>query len=308
MLLMRFLVFAAAAKHLNTTRAAEELGISQPAVRQHLRLLEETYHAKLYRRKGRGITLTEAGTDFLRRVTPILSSVEKFNQIFRPVTKTPKVRPLTVGVSYGPSVSLLPSILTRLKKRNPPLRFALKTSSSTAIERLVLNGKVEIAVVSRPAHRRLVSEPFCKAKLVVFAPKHHPFARKAAVKLTDFLQARLVLRRGNDRRSPSSRLVALLRSRGLNPRVAMRSDSIEAVKNAVTRKMGVGILYEDVVAPDVRNGQFQVLKVSGLKRMEGQSYIIYPKGALSESAQAFLSLLRKYRRQPSPLSSNGGNG
>ena len=75
----------------------------------------------------------------------------------------------------------------------------------------------------------------------------------------------------------------------------MECDSPEAVKTAVAREMGVEILYKDVIAESIRQGEFRSLKLpSGT--MNGKSFIVYHKTRpLSGTALEFLKLLRKYR-------------
>ena len=75
----------------------------------------------------------------------------------------------------------------------------------------------------------------------------------------------------------------------------MRCDSPEAIKTAVSKKLGVGILYEDAVKECLAGGVFKKLRISGLS-MEGNSYIVYYKQRpLSSNAEVFLNLLRQWR-------------
>jgi len=70
------MAFAAAARHMNLTKASEELRISQPSMSRHLRILEEECQVKLYCSVGSGGELTEAGREFLCDVQGILSQLE----------------------------------------------------------------------------------------------------------------------------------------------------------------------------------------------------------------------------------------
>lgn len=68
MLNFRAKTFLCACKHMNFTNAAAELGISQPAVSQHIRRLEEDYGVKLFRYEGKKLCLTDEGKVVLAAV------------------------------------------------------------------------------------------------------------------------------------------------------------------------------------------------------------------------------------------------
>ncbi len=74
--------FAAAAKYLCVSKAARELGVSQPWVSQRLKLLQAYVGGELYRRMGNGIELTENGQLFLQHVAPILDQFAQLNEDF----------------------------------------------------------------------------------------------------------------------------------------------------------------------------------------------------------------------------------
>ena len=148
MSLNQFMVFAAVAKHRSVSRGAEELYISQPSVTQQLKLLEENYNVKLYKRSGRGIELTEAGRVFLRGVNAMLKQHEKLKQTLNTTFPAIKADSFTVGGTYSPSLSLLPSLLVIFKKRHPQRQLTLRIDNWQNIERLVLKSEVDIAVFS----------------------------------------------------------------------------------------------------------------------------------------------------------------
>jgi len=73
----------------------------------------------------------------------------------------------------------------------------------------------------------------------------------------------------------------------------MHCETAEAVKAAVKRRMGFGILYRDLVQADIQRGDLRIIRVPGLE-MHTDSFIIYPKQKpLSSDAKDFLALLRE---------------
>ena len=96
-------------------------------------------------------------------------------------------------------------------------------------------------------------------------------------------------------------LLRQMREQGQKPRVLMRCDSPEAIKTAVSRKLGVGILYEDFVKDGLTRGVFKRVSIPGLPA-EAQIYVVYNKTRpLSASAAAFLNVIQKHCRTPHQL-------
>jgi DNA-binding transcriptional LysR family regulator len=90
MTLHQLKIFAAAAKHLNMTKASLELHISQSSISQQLKLLEEECEVKLYNKIGRGIELTEKGRLLLIDIEPILHQIKKLKEKYNGYEKNVK--------------------------------------------------------------------------------------------------------------------------------------------------------------------------------------------------------------------------
>ena len=303
MILNQVRIFAAVAKHLNLSQTSRELRMSQPGVTQHLKLLEKEYGAKLYHRNGRGIELTEEGHQFLRDSEPFLLQADRLEGRLKDRPLEKEVGSLTVGGSHGPSASFLPSLVAVFKESHPRTHLIFRTNSSETIEQLVLNLEVEIALVANPFKSpRITVEPYRQERILAFASVEHPLARgRRKMTLEEFARAPLVLRQAKKGMGSVEKIVNRIEGRGFRPNITLRCESPEAVKAAVKKKMGLGILCQDIVAPDIKRGDFKIIKVPELD-MESHTFIIYHnERSLSSNAQDFLALLRRW-----PLKSRKG--
>ena len=291
-------IFAAVAKHQNLTRAAELLRVSQPAVSKGLKLLEEHLNTVLHRRNGHGIQLTDEGWRFLPQVDAFLKDRDRLAKNFITGRNHERSESFVIGASYGPSASLVPSIMAVFQKNYPHIQLDLRTDNREVIEKLLLKLEIEIAVVANKCKSPfIVIEPYRREKLELFVSASHSLAKKEGLTLSNVLQTPLVIKGSHRVQGRTRQILRELESRGYHPRIAACCDSPDAVKAAVKRKMGAGILYRDVIEPDVRKGDFKILKVSGLE-LHGESFIVYHKEReLTAHAQAFLMLLRKWRGQ-----------
>ena len=293
MTLHQFAVFVSVAKYSSLTKASAELQISQPSISQQLRQLEQSYGAKLYCRLSKGIEITAAGRSFLRQVTPILRLVAKLGNSAKAAPKNTLPKALIVGGTFSASAMLLPALLARLQQRHPEANFEFRTSRSWDLERWVLSGAVDLAVIAQCGHfDELISEPLRREKIVLFVPAKHRLAKLDKLKVSDLNGHSFIIRGGKNISGVAEKVIRHLRDRGLNIKIGLRCEDPTSVKAAVRQGMGVGIAFEETLKAEVKRGEFEVLNVPGLK-LTGESFVIYAKKTpLSPLAQEFLELLR----------------
>jgi DNA-binding transcriptional LysR family regulator len=291
----QFKIFIAVARHKNLTRASEELHITQPCISQQMRLLQEEYGSKLYERTAKGVELTEAGERFLTAVKPILDQVKSLKTSSAQYTPANEPERLVVGGTHSTSTYLVPSFLSHFKKINRRVEIDFRTNNGPEIERLILKQKIEIAITTRmPNSPRIMAEPLRRERLVPVISRHHRLARAQTISLRDLERTPFLIRAsGTLDGTTATRLKYLADENGINITIAIRFESAPAIKEAIHRNLGIGIVHEDVVRYDVRHGDFKIIDIPWLK-VEKQSYIIYLNDrALSKTATVFLELLRR---------------
>lgn len=136
-------IFRAVCEQKNVTRAAELLGMTQPAVSIAIRELESYYNAKLFDRIGRRIYLTEAGQALLGYADAILSQFDEATQVLRSGTSFMRCR-LGVNVSVGETI--LPDILDCLERRIPGIKVEIYIGNTRNIERRLSANEIDVAI------------------------------------------------------------------------------------------------------------------------------------------------------------------
>ncbi|HEV8344913.1 MAG TPA: LysR family transcriptional regulator [Candidatus Binatia bacterium] len=289
----QLMAFETVARQGSITKAAQLLRVSQPSVSKHLKNLEERYRVKLFERNGGAMELTDEGRTFLRHVNAILFHLEKLQEEVKRPADLSKSDPLKVAGSYAASAHLLPSLLARFERKHRETPIILRTGSTRSVKAMLLNSEVEVAVLNAsPVNPNLASEPFREEKLVMFAAPNHPLVRKKVLSLSELNKAPFVSTGGKGRASTTEQILKRFVDQGLKAKVAVRCATPEAVKAIVKNGIGVGILYNDVVTPEIRRKVFKRLELPGL-RLAGKSHIVYYKDRpLSPHAREFLALLR----------------
>jgi DNA-binding transcriptional LysR family regulator len=293
MFLDRIQLFVSVAKHQNLAKTAREMHVSASSVCQRLKSLENDFGLKLYRRTNTGIEVTEAGETLLAIASDVLNNFETLKAKFRHNVDAPE-RILKVGGTYNPSARHLPSALATFQKALPDTKITFLTSTKAEIEKSLHERQVDIAVIQSPSKSAdLVMEPFAVDSLIFFSHPRHPLAKKKSLNLLDLNHTAVVIREG---RGTTERFVEKLKSQGITLKVSLRCLSPEAVKAAVRRQMGVGILFHNLVEEELKRKEFKALKLRSPITPVGHSFIVYNKNQpLSSAANEFLAILRSMK-------------
>lgn len=292
-------IFDAIAKHLNISRAAKEIRISQPSLSKQLRSLEEECGLKFHKQViGRGIHLTEDGQEFWSSIQPILRQIEELKLRFGQKTRPPRC--LVVGATQGPSVSFVPDALKKFQENCPQVQPTLRTGDSRYVEQMLLKSEVEMAIVVYPSyHPRIVVEPLHRIQISAFISLKHPLAKKKKLNQDEILKAPFILKMGG-------KIADLIEQSGINLRIAMQCESIEGIKAAVESEMGIGLLYRENVEHGLRDGHFKALQLPWLDKLQFQWSVLYLRDApLSPNAQQFVKILKELvisRKPPTQFS------
>ena len=145
MLDFRTETFLCACRHMNFTKAAAELGITQPAVSQHIHYLEEYYRARLFSMNGKKLSLTEQGEHLQRALITIRDDEALLQKELREITLRSK--PLAVGATMTVGEYLLPLPLSRFIKAHPEKSLRLVLENTRKLRELLDSGDLDVAVV-----------------------------------------------------------------------------------------------------------------------------------------------------------------
>ena len=303
MTLHRFKIFASVAKHRNETKAAQELHLSQSALSRHLAALQGQC-GLLFRKNGRGLEITERGEAFYNEIGPILERIASLEKKYALKGGLEKVKSVLVGSSHSPATLLLPATLWAFKREYPNIGFEFRVSSSSAIQELIVNGDLDLAVITNPSPlESLEMEPFTSFELCVFVSHDHVLAAAREVSVETLARYPLVIRESGRARSRTDEVLSSIRAKGVDLDVAMRCDSPDAVKIIVEQGDAVGILYWENVKRGVRSGQFRTINLAGVD-LTVVSCIIYSRQkALSKAAKTFLYFLRETGESANPVRS-----
>jgi DNA-binding transcriptional LysR family regulator len=234
------------------SRAAQLNHVTQSAVSQQIRALENRYEQKLLSRSARQVTPTPAGERLFRGCKEILARFAEVEQEIRE-QGTQIAGTTTVSTIYSVGLHELQSIQKALLKTHPKVNMRLSYRRSDQVYDDVILGAAELGIVAYPQPRAGVDIfPFRDDRLAVVSAPGHPFASKAKVSMAALAGVPLI---AFDREAPTRKAIdRLFRERGLELNPIMEMDNVETVKRAVEMGLGVSVLPIASVQHEVAAG------------------------------------------------------
>ena len=271
--------------------AAERNFITQSAVSQQIRSLEDRFKRKLLERvRGRReVKLTPAGEVFYREAQNVLGCYRNLEESLRGLVG--KIGgTVKVATVYSVGLHELPAKVREFMTKFPSAKIDLEYSRTTRVVRDVLNGNVELGVVAFPEPRRgitIVQMPV--NRLVLITPLDHKFAKRAQVKAKDLNGEDFVL---FERDVPTRKATdKILKEHGVEVRKVAEFDNIETIKRAVEVGFGLAIIPEAAVSDTERNGLLSVVKLAEKEWIRPIGVIYRTDRTLSLAAKKFVQLL-----------------
>ncbi|MBE3561932.1 MAG: LysR family transcriptional regulator [Ktedonobacteraceae bacterium] len=288
-------VFRTVAQCLSYTKAAEMLYLSQPAVTQQIRTLEQLLGLRLFMRDGRGIVLTEAGQEFLRLTERLLKLLAETAPVVEEIHTLGRGSVL-VGASTSAGTYIVPPLLAAFHARYPAIHVTLLVSDRHTVEERLLAHEIDLAVMSLVEHEeRLVKEFLMPYELLVVASPSHRLAGRSGLTLHDLQRETFLLR---EPESATRLATEQLLAQAHNPvRASIELGSIEAVKAGVAAELGIAVLPAEAVALEIASGDLIMLDVQGFP-LKRQWYMVHLKGRrLSLAAEALRQLFVQGKRE-----------
>jgi DNA-binding transcriptional LysR family regulator len=285
--------FCAVVEKKSFSQAAEQLGVTQPAVSLQVRALEQRLGQSLLDRSGRRVEPTEAGRRLYRSAQRMLALEE---QLLDEVSADDGqlTGTLAIGASTGPGAHLVPLLLCEFQREHPDLHVALSIwDTQTVIDRVV-DRQLELGVVGAlRRHRSLEFEPLVRDEIVLAVPPGHD-AAGGTISLDELKEETLiVMQEGAGVRQVVEEELrrAGLRLRGVEPRLELGLQ--ESVKSAVAAGYGVAFISRTAIEGELAAGRLAAAQVEGVEPAR-QIYIVRARGrSATRAAEAFLSFAKE---------------
>ena len=283
-------IFVSVAKHLNFTRAGEEVNLSQPSVSVRMRQLELDLGSKLFEQLGKKIALTEAGQMFLPYAIRVIAAMDDARHAIDELQGLERGS-LRIGASTTPGMYLIPRTIAQFKQRYPKIDVHLAVKDTRQIEEGVIRNEFDFGFVGgHLAGDEVEVLPWITDELRLIVPKGHRLAGKRTVKPQDLLKEQFILReQGSATRAVVAAHLGKLR---IEPAVVMEIANPESVKKAVQSGLGIAFISGYAVETELKAKILVAVEIQSLE-IRRELKIVYRRDKhLSRAAHAFIEIAR----------------
>lgn len=284
--------FLAVAEHLNYTRAAEALFITQPAVSRQMQALQRAAGVLLIEQVGKTLALTDAGRAFLREAQRLRGDLARAGEVLQDVRGGSAGR-LRIGASTTPGLYIVPSPLGSFLRSRPNVELVFRVANTLAIEEALLRNELDVGFVGgHLAHAELSGEPLVGDEVLVYAAKSHPLARARRVRPEQLVEQTFVMREAGS--ATRRAFEAWLGSHGLALSRVIELSCPEGIKRLVASGMGLAI--SSCQGLPARGGSFKLIQVPGLEIRRRLLVVKHKDKVLSPLVQELVKAVRRAAR------------
>jgi DNA-binding transcriptional LysR family regulator len=286
--------FVAVAEEGHITRAAERLGMQQPPLSQQIKAIERELDVQLFRRKARGVELTEAGRALLDDARAMLAHLERAFETTRRTARGEQGR-IRVGVTdTAPFHPFVPRVICTFRERFPLVSLTLEQNLSLDLIEHIRNELIDVAFLRTPvadpaelAISQLLEEP-----MVVALPSGHALARDGESTLSvKSLAGEIFIIPGPAGTGLHDATIASCHSAGFSPQVGQQTPRITSTMGLVAAGLGIAFVPASLKRMNMAGVTYRPLK--GPAQPKAILNLASRRGDPSAVVRQFVNLVRK---------------
>lgn len=247
---LRYLVALADTLHFG--QAADECGVSQPALSAQIARLEADLDARLVERTTRRVLLTPTGEEVVARARRALAELAEIRELARS-DREPLSGRLRLGVIPTIAPYYLPPLLPGVRAAFPELQLLLREEQTPRLVESLAAGRIDAALIALPvASDALTSVEVGSEEFVLAVPAAHPLASRSSVVHADLSGEEVLLL--EDGHCLRDQALAVCDLAGAREAEAIRATSISTLVQMVANGLGVTLLPESAAPHELRGG------------------------------------------------------
>lgn len=279
--------------------AAKQLCITQPAVSQHIKALEEELNVRIFERNGGKLMITRQGEEVIKCAKKMVGLYHGLQQNLS--DSKSRTTHLTIGVTHTAESNPIAESLAKYCANNPNINIKMITNIISNLYTMLKTFDIDLAIVegriADPKIRYLLLDT---DYLILAVSPGHPFAKKGIVTLNELKKERMILRLPDS--GTRNLFVAHLESNNMSIsdfNVILEVDNMATIKDLIRRDFGVSILAKSVCLDELKKGKIVALPVENLSMMREINIAYHADftrfDVLNEIVQSYSETLKSYK-------------
>ena len=260
-------LFDAVASHLNYSRAAEQMNVTQPAVSMQLQQLEDDLGLQLLVKEGRKVRISQAGEEVLRQARRILNQVQIAEEVVAALQESTGTSTGLLHLGVVPTAHYFaPRLLMAFAQRWPGVKFKLTVDRRDAILGMLQEHQLDVAIAGYPPSEADVeAETFAQHPHCIVAAADHPLAKKRHLHWDALKDEPFIFREPHS--ATRQFFEHLVQAQSLQVKVSMELSGNETIKHAVMAGMGISFLSAHTFQIELEAGRLAVLHLADMPKM-----------------------------------------
>ena len=251
-------IFVAAAKHLNFTRAAEEVHVSPPAISMQIKEIELLVNTPLFIKEGKTIQLSSAGEYFLNRARHILQTLNEAEKVIKQL-KGERIEVIRVGI-ISTAQYFVPQVLKMFRETHGQYKIILAVRNREQLIDLLRDGEIDIAIMGLvPKEIDTKAYVIGDHPNVFIASENHPLAKLKKISPQSLNDYDLITRETGS--GTRAHMESFIQEHAIQPNIVMEMSRNESIIQAVIADLGISFVSRHTISNEIRNGQLKVLDI-----------------------------------------------
>ncbi|RXI37845.1 LysR family transcriptional regulator [Clostridium tetani] len=286
----KLITFLTVVKVGSFTRAANVLNLTQPAISQHIKYIENYYGVKLFKNKNKNMELTEEGKILYKYGR----QVENISNIVHMQLKNSINKRYIVGATLTIGGYVIPSIIGKYKKEHNDIDVILKVENTDTVIKMLYKGEIELGVIEGGFDKEKIEyTKFKEDELVLVVSPNHKFADKNFVNIEEILQDKLILREdGSGTRQIFEEHLIEMGIRKDDYNIYMEIGNISAIVSLVKSNLGCTIISREAVKENIEEGSLKEIQIENFN-MRREFNFIYLKDGNERFIKSFTTFCKE---------------
>lgn len=237
--------FQATCLYNNISKAANQYNVSQPAISNAIKELEEEFGIKLFTRNNNKLIITEEGNYFLKQVNNLLSKIAEVEVLMK--DRGQKQKTITIGVPPIIGTFLFPKLVNGFLKENRDVQFSILETGSLKVISLLESNQIDLGIITydEAMDKRNNYIELLDTEFVFAVNKDHAFAKKETLNFKELDNQQIILYSVGSYQN--SFITKKIDETGINPIVFLHSSQLASIIEFLKNPNIGAFLHKEIV-------------------------------------------------------------